>query len=158
MNAQTAIGNVLATGEMVGMAYIGDLSDAELMQRPHRKCNHINWQIGHLIVSENQLVGKIATMPSLPSGFAEKYSKEKAISDDPSQFVKKDELLSAYRDQRNATLGVLSGMNADELARETGIEYAPTRGALISLMGEHWLMHSGQWVIVRRENGKPIVI
>lgn len=68
------------------------------------------------------------------------------------------DLLSTYRAQRDATLGVLARMTAQELAQETGIEYAPTKGALISLMGEHWLMHCGQWVIVRRENGKPIVI
>ncbi len=68
MDAKTAIRNVLATGDMIGMAYLGDLTDAEFMQRPHAKCNHINWQVGHLIVSENQLVGLAWSMPSLPAG------------------------------------------------------------------------------------------
>ncbi len=158
MDAQTAIRNVLGTGEMIGMAYLGDLTDAELMQRPHAKCNHLNWQVGHLIVSENQLVGTAWPMPELPAGFAEKYKKETAGSDDASQFATKDELMATYKTQRAATLEVLAKATAEELDQSTGVEYAPTRGQLISLNGEHWLMHAGQWVIVRRQNDKPVLI
>ena len=158
MDAQTAIRNVLATGEMIGMAYLGDLSDAELMQRPHAKCNHLNWQIGHLIVSENSLVGMAWPMPCLPDGFKEKYIKEAAASDDPSNFATKDELMAAYKAQRAATLEVLAKVSADDLDQPSGVDYAPTRGQLISLNGEHWLMHAGQWVIVRRQNDKPVLI
>ncbi len=158
MDAQTAIRNVLATGEMIGMAYLGDLSDAELMQRPHAKCNHLNWQVGHLIVSENSLVGMAWPMPSLPAGFKEKYIKEAAASDDPSKFATKDELMAAYKTQRAATLEVLAKVSAEDLDQPSGVDYAPTRGQLISLNGEHWLMHAGQWVIVRRQNDKPVLI
>ncbi len=158
MDAQTAIRNVLATGDMVGMAYLGDLTDAELMQRPHPKCNHINWQVGHLIASENELVGMGWPMPELPAGFKEKYAKATASIDDPSQFATKDELMAVYKTQRAATLEILSKATAEELDKPTGVEYAPTRGQLISLNGEHWLMHAGQWVIVRRQNSKPILI
>lgn len=158
MDAQTAIRNILATGEMVGMAYLGDLSDAELMQRPHTKCNHLNWQVGHLIVSENSLVGMAWPMPSLPAGFMEKYSKENAASDDPSKFATKEELMAAYKTQRAATLAVLASVSAEDLDQPSGVDYAPTRGQLISLNGEHWLMHAGQWVIVRRQNDKPVLI
>lgn len=158
MDAQTAIRNVLGTGEMIGMAYLGDLTDAELMQRPHPKCNHINWQVGHLIVSENHMVGAAWPMPALPAGFAEKYAKECAASDDPAKFATKDELMSVYKTQRAATLEALSKATAEELDQSTGVSYAPTRGQLISLNGEHWLMHAGQWVIIRRQNDKPVLI
>lgn len=158
MDAQTAIRNLLATGEMIGMAYLGDLADAEMMQRPHAQCNHLNWQVGHLIVSENSLVGMAWPMPSLPEGFKEKYAKENAASDDPTKFATKDELMAAYKTQRAATLEVLSKVTAEELDKPTEVDYAPTRGQLISLNGEHWLMHAGQWVIVRRQNNKPVLI
>ena len=158
MDAKTAIRNVLGTGEMIGMAYLGDLTDAELMQRPHPKCNHINWQVGHLIASENQLVGAAWPMPALPAGFAEKYAKATAVIDDASHFATKEELMSVYKTQRAATLEALSKASAEELDQPTGIDYAPTRGQLISLNGEHWLMHAGQWVIVRRQNDKPVLI
>jgi hypothetical protein len=158
MDAHSSIRDLLNMGELVGLAYIGDLSDAELMQRPHPKCNHINWQVGHLIASEHSLMSQIGKMPELPAGFAEQYSKETGTSDDASRFRTKDELLAIYRTQRAGTVEILSALNAEALDEPTGINYAPTKGALISLHGSHWLMHCGQWVIVRRENDKPVVI
>ncbi len=158
MDAQASLTNLLAMGDMIGLAYLGDLSDAELMQRPHPKCNHLNWQVGHLIASENALMSKIAPMPELPAGFAEKYSKEAAVSDDASRFATKDELLATHKAQRAGTLAALSKLSAEQLDEPTGIDYAPTKGALVAMQGCHWLMHCGQWVVVRRENDKPVLI
>lgn len=159
MDALTAIRGSLDMAEMIGTAYLSDLSDDDLMRRPHAQCNHLNWQIGHLIVSENHLMKHVsADIPDLPKGFAEKYAKEAATSDDPGQFVTKDELMAAYKAQRAATLRILESQSPEDLDRPTGIEYAPTVGSLIRMQGDHWLMHCGQWVIVRRELGKPVVI
>ncbi len=160
MDAITAIRGSLGTAEMIAMAYLGDLSDQELMQRPHPDCNHLNWQIGHLISSEHALVDGLSkgSMPELPAGFAEKYSKESAASDDSSQFASKDELLQAYRTQRDGTLAVLAKQSDSDLDVATGVSYAPTVGDLLRMQAEHWLMHCGQWVIIRRNNGKPVVI
>ncbi len=160
MDAIAAIKVSLETADMVGMAYLADLSDAELMERPHPGCNHINWQLGHLICSEHQMISSLAAdaMPALPTGFDAKYSKESAGSDDPSQFVPKEELLEAYRAQRAGTLAVLAASTPDQLDEPTGVSYAPTRGAMLLMQANHWLMHCGQWVIVRRSHGKPIAI
>jgi uncharacterized damage-inducible protein DinB len=160
MDAKSALKEALATADMIGTAYLSDLSDAEFMQRPHPACQHINWQVGHLIASEHAMLSGIAAgkMPPLPEGFAEKYSKETAGCDDPATFATKAELMEAYQAQRAATLAVLEGLSAEELDKETGVSYAPTYGSTISMQGAHWLMHCGQWVIVRRNNGKPIVI
>ncbi|MHC4880033.1 MAG: DinB family protein, partial [Planctomycetota bacterium] len=32
--------------------------------------------------------------------------------------------------------------------------YAPTVGAAFSLHGSHWLMHAGQWAVLRRKLGR----
>ena len=97
-------------------------------------------------------------MPALPEGFVAKYSKEAAVSDDPSKFATRDDLLAAYKTQREATLKALSQVSDADLVKETGISYAPTVAALFAMQGGHWLMHCGQWVIVRRMLGKPVVI
>ncbi len=159
MDAIGAIKGSLETSEMVCMAYLGDLSDAELMQRPHAGCNHLNWQVGHLIASEHEMMSQIAgdAVPALPDGFAEKYTKEAAASDDASQFASKDELMSAYKTMRAATMQLLEQSDPADLDAETGVDYAPTKGAMFSMQGDHWLMHCGQWVIVRRQAEKPIV-
>ena len=160
MDSITVIKDSLNMAEMVGMAYLGDLSDAELMQRPHPQCHHVNWQVGPLICSDNHMLNSIAPdqMPALPDGFAEKYTKETAASDDAQKFATKDELLHAYKTQRAGTLAILSKMNDTTLDEPSGVDYAPTKAAIVRMQGEHWLIHCGQWVIIRRMNNKPVVI
>lgn len=157
MDSRAAIKLSLTMGDMVAMGYLSDLSDAELMLRPHPGCNHLNWQVGHLILSENRLLNQAVpgSLPPLPSGFAEKYAKETAGSDDARNFATKEELLQVYQEQRAGTLGVLDRLSETDLDHPTGIPYAPTTGAVLSLQGSHWLMHAGQWVIVRRQLSKP---
>ena len=55
MNANEAIKSALDTAEMISMAYLEDLTDEEMMVRPIDSCNHIKWQVGHLIGSENKI-------------------------------------------------------------------------------------------------------
>ncbi|MHC4877508.1 MAG: DinB family protein, partial [Planctomycetota bacterium] len=102
MNSRDAIKAGLDMGNLVGMAYLEDMTDDELMQRPVPGCNHIKWQIGHLIASENQINEGVApgSMPALPEGFAERYTKETSTSDDPAAFDSKETLLGLYQEQR----------------------------------------------------------
>ena len=159
MNAKAAIKMAIEMGDMVSLPYLEDLNDAELMRRPCPGCNHINWQIGHLIASENHMLNQTlpGSLPALPAGFAEKYSKETAGSDDTSKFCKKDELLKIHKQQRAATLVALDKLTDDKLDAATGLDYAPTLGSVMTMQGSHWLMHAGQWVVVRRQLGrKPL--
>ncbi|MCA8997843.1 MAG: DinB family protein [Planctomycetaceae bacterium] len=157
MNVREALRIGIDIAEYCCMAYLEDLSDEDLMRRPAPGMNHINWQVGHLIASEYQMIeqARPGCSPPLPAGFAEKYSKETAAIDDPSSFHTKEELLAVYRKQREATLAALESIPEEDFAQETGIDYAPTVAALFSMQGSHWMMHSGQWVVVRRQMGKP---
>ena len=160
MNSKAAIKICIDTADMVCGAYLGDLTDSEMMQRPHPACNHINWQVGHLIVAEHQMMSKAQgySMPALPAGMAEMYSKETQGSDDSSQFMAKSALMAAMQEQRAGTLKILEQISEAELDTATGIDYAPTIASLLSMQGSHWMMHAGQWVIVRRNLGKAVVI
>jgi hypothetical protein len=110
-----------------------------------------------LIASENGMMEKIApgSMKPLPAGFADKYTKETATSDDSTKFCTKEQLLNTAKEQRVGTLAVLAKMSDADLDKPTGVEYAQTVGAMLSLQGAHWLMHAGQWVVVRRQTGRP---
>lgn len=160
MLSTAIIRQLLETAELVSLAYLNDLSDAELMQRPHPKCNHINWQVGHLIRSEHEQMNQLSpgSMPALPDGFEQSYSSQSATADDSQIFSSKEELLAIYRQQRQATLAILEKMTEEEMQKATGVPYAPTNAAMIQMQGAHWLMHCGQWVIIRRANDKPVVI
>ncbi len=160
MNGSEAIKAGIDMGDMITMSYIQDLTDEQMMQRPHPECNHLKWQIGHLIASENMMINGVApgSMPALPEGFGERYSKETATSDDASAFDSKDELLRLYQEQRAGTLAALANCSDEDLnapAPESMQSYAPTVGAAFSMQGSHWLMHAGQWAVVRRQLGKP---
>ncbi|MCE9546909.1 MAG: DinB family protein [Planctomycetia bacterium] len=140
-------------------AYLSDLSDADLMVRPVPGINHIAWQLGHLIKSEHELINQVCpgAMPALPEGFAARYSKETAGSDDASKFDKKETFLRLMNEQRAGTVTALSKASDAELERESPEairNYAPTVGSTFALIGSHWMMHSGQWVVVRRKLGR----
>lgn len=67
MDSREAIKLSIGTADFVAMGYLADLTDQDLMLRPHPGCNHINWQIGHLVAAEHDLIEKVASgaMPAL---------------------------------------------------------------------------------------------
>lgn len=158
MDTRAALKTGIDMAQFVAQAYLADLTDADMMHRPAPNCNHIKWQVGHLIVSEHQGLQSIApgSMPSLPVGFADRYTKHTAGSDEPSAFDTKAELLRIAQEQRNGTLAALHRMTdaeLDQISPEPIRSYAPTYGAVFSVQGSHWLMHAGQWAVVRRQLG-----
>ncbi|MBC7967636.1 MAG: DinB family protein, partial [Fuerstia sp.] len=52
MDVKSAIKETFGISNMVLNSYVGDFTDAELMRRPGPGCNHVAWQLGHLISSE----------------------------------------------------------------------------------------------------------
>ena len=146
---------------MVCGAYLGDLTDDEAMKRPHPDCNHVNWQVGHIIASENGMAQACGNACDLPAGFKEKYGKEKAASDDPADFVPMSQLREIAKTQGDAFAKMVDGMTDDDFekpAPEAMQAIAPNLGALANMMGSHWMMHAGQWVILRRQLGRDVVI
>ena len=162
MNAQGAIRNALDSADMITMSYLNDLSDAELLVRPVPGANHIAWQLGHLIGADNGMIGETCpgSMPALPAGFKEKHTNDTAGSDDRKAFLSKDEYIRLYREQRTAALKALEGLSEadfDRPAPESLRDFVATVGAVFNMQATHWLMHAGQWAVVRRKLGrKPL--
>jgi hypothetical protein len=160
MTPKDVIKNTIEFCHSVLTAYLDDLSDAELFVRPVPGANHIAWQLGHLIISENALSEAGYTMPDLPAGFAESYTPETAGSDDPARFHKKAEYLRLLEQQRTATMAALDATpeeDLDEPSPESCRDYAPTLGIMFNVIGVHEMMHAGQFVAVRRKLGKPVL-
>jgi hypothetical protein len=162
MNAKEAIRIALtSTRDMVPM-YLGDLSDADLLVRPVAGANHIAWQLGHLIASESRMGQQLpgSRYPELPAGFAEQHGKEKAAQDPPRGFGTKASYLDLFTKVRGATLAALEQLSETDLDRPTEgpmAQYAPTLAALLVLNANHVMMHAGQFTVVRRKLGKPIL-
>lgn len=160
MDPKELMRQAIGTTDYVCKAYVDDLTDEELLHRPVTGANHINWQLGHLIAAENMLANMVQpdSMPALPEGFAEKYTKETASGDDPGQFENKATLLEVQRQQREGLLSLLDRLDSDDLDRpspESMRSFFPNVAALLMAADSHWMMHAGQWAIVRRSLGKP---
>lgn len=164
MNAIQAIQASAATSDMVLKNYLSDLDDADLLKRPHADCNHLAWQLGHLIASECNLVELIkpGSAVELPEGFADRHSKETAGDNDPANFGTKEEYLALYDKVRSNTSETVASLSEADLdapnPKEEWRDFMPTVGSVGVLIASHPMMHAGQFVPVRRESGKPVLM
>ncbi len=98
------------------------------------------------------------SMPKLPEGFKERHSKKTAASDKPQDFLSKAEYLKLANEQRAGTYAVLEKMSEADLDQQSP-EALPATGpsvsSVLTMQGTHWLMHAGQWALIRRKLGKP---
>ncbi len=162
MNAKDAIRGTMGFCSTVLKGYYGDLTDAELMKRPGPGCNHLAWQLGHLISSEAGLLNDVCpgAAPELPAGFADQHKKENAGSDDASKFCTKQQYTDLFDKVRAATLAALDKLpeaDLDQPGPEQMRSFCPTVGSMFNLIATHPMMHAGQFVPVRRALGKPVL-
>jgi len=160
MNTREAFQPGINMGQFLVEAYLNGLSDADLLVRAVPGTNHIAWQLGHAIESEHDMIEAIVpgSMPELPAGFRERHTKDKAKSDNPQDFFKKDEYLKAFNEQRAGTLKALARMSDadfDKPSPEPMQSYAKNLGEVFSMQGTHWVMHAAQWALIRRKLGHP---
>ena len=163
MTAKDVIHRNFSMGERITNAYLAELTAADLLVRPVTGQNHIAWQLGHLILSEHKFLNDVkpGASPKLPPDFEEGHGRDKTNVDDPSKYLAPEDYLSLLQAQREATKAVLDELDEpalDEPGPERMRQMAPTVGAGFALMGNHMLMHVGQFVAVRRKLGKPVAI
>jgi hypothetical protein len=163
MNTKQALQATMDMSTMVLSRYLSDLNDADLLRRPGKGCNHLAWQLGHLVSSEAGLINSVCPGkgPELPAGFKEKHEKDKAGLDDAKQFCSKQQYLDLMEKVRQASKAALEGLSDADLdapAPEGIRAFCPTVGNVFILIGTHPLMHAGQFVPIRRDLGKPVVI
>ena len=137
MDAKDAIRSSANVSMMVLKSYISDLEDSELLKRPTKGCNHIAYQLGHLIASEVQMLEMVAPGQGveLPEGFAEAHSKEKAGDDNLAHFHDKATYLDLFDNVREATfaaLGRLLGTGPRQGSSGRNAEFLPDNGATCS--------------------------
>ena len=163
MDVKSAIKETFGMSNMVLNSYISDLSDAELMRRPGTGCNHIAWQLGHLISSECGLLNGVqaGAAPQLPDGFEAKHSKENSGSNNPADFLTKQEyidLANKVHESVTACLDSYPVAKLDDPSPEKFRSMFPTMGSMFILISTHSMMHAGQVVPLRRELGKPVLM
>jgi hypothetical protein len=158
MTAKDILQQIVEFNHMVTQYYLSDLTDADLLVRSVPGSNHIAWQMGHMITGTQHMIKELGqAAPDLPAGFAESYTKETSGSDDPTKFAKKAEYLALAEQMKTASLKAIDATpdsTLDQPGPESMRQYAPTVASALVLLGNHWLMHSGQFVSIRRKLGK----
>jgi uncharacterized damage-inducible protein DinB len=163
MRACQVIEAVLNNTQFIAHQYLSDLSDADLLVRPVPGANHIAWQLGHVIVAEIHMVRSQlpdAAYPELPAGFAEQHGKETASQEPPKGFLTKQQYVDLFNRVREATKATVAKLSDADLDRPTSgqmAQFAPKLGDFLVLVANHTLMHAGQFSVVRRKLGKPIL-
>ncbi|HEY7426444.1 MAG TPA: DinB family protein [Gemmataceae bacterium] len=160
MNACKLVEQSLTFTQKAINGLLGDLSDADLLVRPVEGANHIAWQIGHLIVSERRLAGQLpsATFPELPAGFADKYGNQSSAQNATSGFATKAQYLELFNQTRAATLAAVAKLSDADLDKPAkGPGDISNLGGLLNLVAVHSMMHGGQFSVLRRKLGKPVL-
>ena len=160
MDIKDAIRTTFEMSDLLVEAYLADLTPQELLTRPAPDANHVAWQLGHLIASERHLVeaGVPGSMPPLPAGFEERHGEDMARSDNPADFLSKEEYLKLAQDVRAATLQTLDKLSPADFDKPASGKVPPfvhKVGDCFLTVGGHWGMHTGQWVVLRRKLGRP---
>jgi hypothetical protein len=141
---------------------LADFSDADMLARPCPGANTAAWQLGHLIKSEASALAAMApsAAPTLPAGFADKFTKDTAAKDDSNLFPNKAELVELFGKIRIATIAWAKGLKESDLNQPTPERmrgWAPTVGHWLAVLPAHVAMHVGQFQVVRRKLGKPVL-
>jgi hypothetical protein len=163
MTGVDAIRTALQSTQQLLTWFLSDLSDGDLTVRPVPGANHIAWQVGHLIITETRLTSQPtfkAVYPELPAGFVEQHGAKTQASEPPIGFGTRTQYVDLIAKVRQATLTGLAALKDTDLDAPTVGQmatWAPTLGALLLLTSNHSLMHAGQFSVVRRKLGKPVL-
>ncbi|HEY1921949.1 MAG TPA: DinB family protein [Tepidisphaeraceae bacterium] len=159
-NAEMFSKNILQTRGMLDM-FLKDFSDAEMLFRPAKTANHATWQMGHLVNSVRNMVSACDPSVAFPFEDDARFGKSKASIDDPAFFPKKAELLGRFDQAMDIAAAWIAKLSDAQLAQPTPERmhaFAPTVANLAILLASHPFLHLGQFTVMRRALGKPILM
>ena len=142
---------------------IADFTDAELLVRPVPEANHAAWQIGNVIGGDPFLV--LAELPDtvypeLPAGFAELHGGKGAKIDNDAGFLTKAGYLKLLDEVRAATIAAVGKLTDADLDRPSSEKMrwaGPTLAHVLLFVANHTIQHAGQFTVIRRKLGKPVL-
>ena len=154
-----ALESTLATLEM----FVGDFTDADLLVRPVPGANHAAWQLGNVIGGDPFLVTAElpgVEYPALPDGFLELHGGKGSKIDADAGFLTKDVYLALLRDVRAVTVAAVRELDDADLNKPSSEKMrwaGPTLCHVLLFAAQHTMQHAGQFTVIRRKLGKPVL-
>jgi hypothetical protein len=150
--------NIKRSKGMVEQTLAG-FSEEQMFYRPAKGANHAVWQLGHLTNATWGMVAGCDPTAKAPAQDS-RFSKEAAGSDDPTKFPKKAEAVKAFADAMDAAADWAAKLTEADLAKpapERMRSFVPTVGDVAVVLSGHAMMHLGQFQVMRRGLGMPVL-
>jgi hypothetical protein len=141
---------------------LADFSDADMLVRPVPAANHALWQIGHLVLETAEWAAVVpgVKVPEVPADWKDKFGKGASKSDNAKAFPAKAEVMKVFAAVNSALAEGVRRLSPEDLNKpgpEQFKAFAPTVGHLIEMTGAHYMMHVGQFQVIRRKLEKPVL-
>lgn len=164
MNAKDVINRSWSMAVNFGSGLLEDMQSAPLARTCPEMGNHPYWILGHLVVSQAQLLDRyLSDKPNRHAEWMPKFGIGSAPPADMSGGPSYAELLSAWNDIKAATDAHIAGLTDADLDKlcckvdEPGPEF-DTVAECLGAMSLHLMFHSGQLADARRADGrKPMM-
>jgi hypothetical protein len=179
MNSVQLLEELLATARIVTERYLEDLSFEEICLTPGIGANPIAWQLGHLILSEVEMIEQLSKDNPFPFPLAFQQLHRKPGLDHSGGLIpsdrgmwqpwidevqglfSKETYVSLLQISRSKSIEVLRKLTLEELTKpapEPMAKYTKTWASVFVMIGLHETQHAGQIAVLRRSLGRRVVI
>jgi len=158
--ANETIAYALTTSHALLKRYVADLTPQEYLHRPAPKANCVAWLIGHLTLSDRNLLKRFgAPLPELSEGFEHRFSRDEGCPQ-AGEFGDVTKLMPLFDEHRDRLVAAVRAAPPDVLERPLDKPHPMfnTVGQVATFMALHGAMHAGQITIIRRSLGRPPLI
>lgn len=163
MQATELMRRMLVFLDKFAMPCFEDMRDAALTQPTSHGGNHPHWLIGHLAMAEGGITGMVTGEPNVNDDLKDHFGQGTEPSKTGAGYPSYDELLERYRAARARTHALLEKLSDEDLDKPPRacpaemLEWFPTVGDALMLVGLHQEFHMGQLADARRAAGrKPL--
>ncbi|HEX4064932.1 MAG TPA: DinB family protein [Acidobacteriaceae bacterium] len=135
------------------------LAQEDSLIQPQPAGNCLNWNVGHLVWSNEQILSVLQQAPVLGEEALERYARGSKPLCDPAEAFPLDQLLSAWDASWARIDRALAHLAPERLAEPA--PFSPrknpdeTVGSLLSIVFFHQASHTGQTALLRTMAGKP---
>lgn len=135
------------------LRHVSDLTHEESLIQPPYHHNCLNWVLGHILHSRDQMLRLLGAEPGTGADTLERYKRGSApITQDGPDVVPLPTLLAALEDRQSQLATALNNADTDKMA--TKIDAEDTVGSALFLLYFHECYHTGQVDQLRQVAGK----
>jgi hypothetical protein len=159
-SANDIIAHSLSCSQGLLQRLAADLSPSDHLHRITPQANCAAWIIGHLVLSERNVMKRLnLELPKLPDGFEKRFSRD-AGCPQASEFGDVLQLMPMFNEHRTMLIHAIKKATPQQLDQPLDKPFPlfNTVGELANFYGAHTAVHAGQISLIRRHLGRPPVV